>query len=157
MTPAIKSLEQARIVHTVTRYEAGQTTDDYGLHACQQLGLSPDAVFKTLVAETKSHTFVVALVPVSGRLDLKKLAAVTQAKKAFMAEPAKVEKLTGYVLGGVSPLGQKKRLKTLIDTSAEPLETMHVSGGRRGLEISLAPGDLAALIQAQFAAIAGQG
>ncbi len=119
-----------------------------------QLGLSPDEVFKTLVAETDTHAFVVAIVPVSARLDPKKLAAAMHTKKTFMAEPATVEKMTGYVLGGVSPLGQKKRLRTVIDSSAQTFDRIHVSGGRRGLEISLAPDDLAATHHRAFADIA---
>ncbi|MGN8200218.1 Cys-tRNA(Pro) deacylase [Salinisphaera sp. RV14] len=153
MTPAIKILEAAGIAHEVRRYDAGEAAGDYGIEACRQLGLSPDEVFKTLVAETDTHAFVVAIVPVSGRLDPKKLASAVNTKKTAMAEPATVEKMTGYVLGGVSPLGQKKRLATVIDNSALPLEQMHVSGGRRGLEISLGPGDLAALTDGQFADI----
>ncbi|KEZ78086.1 YbaK/EbsC protein [Salinisphaera hydrothermalis C41B8] len=154
VTPAIKILEAAGIAHDVTRYDASQAEGDYGIDASNQLGLSPDEVFKTLVAETDAHAFVVGIVPVSGRLDLKKLAAAVRAKKTFMADPAAVEKMTGYVLGGVSPLGQKKRLPTVIDASAQARPRIHVSGGRRGLEISLAPDDLAALTGAQFADIA---
>lgn len=157
MTPAIKMLETAGIAHDVRRYDAGQAAGDYGIDASRQLGLSPDEVFKTLVAETDTHAFIVAIVPVSGRLNLKKLAAAAGTKKTFMAEPATVEKITGYVLGGVSPLGQKKRLASFIDTSAEPLARMHVSGGRRGLEIALAPRDLATLTRARFADIADPG
>lgn len=153
MTPAIKTLEAAGIVHEVRRYDTSEAAGDYGIDASKQLGLSPDEVFKTLVAETDTHRFVVAIVPVSARLDLKKLAAAVQAKKAFMAEPATVEKMTGYVLGGVSPLGQKKRLETIIDISAERLGRIHVSGGRRGLEIGLAPDDLAVLTHGRFATI----
>ena len=154
MTPAIRILEAAGIAHRVERYDASQAAGDYGIDASNQLGLSPAEVFKTLVAETDAHAFVVAIVPVSGRLDLKKLAAAVHTKKTFMAEPATVEKMTGYVLGGVSPLGQKKRLRTVIDSSARTFDRMHVSGGRRGLEIGLAPEDLAALTDALFADIA---
>lgn len=154
MTPAIKILEAAGIAYQVRRYDAGEAAGDYGIDAAKQLGLSPDEVFKTLVAETDAHVFVVAIVPVSARLDLKKLAAAVNTKKTFMAEPATVEKMTGYVLGGVSPLGQKKQLRTIIDGSARAFEQLHVSGGRRGLEISLAPNDLAQLTAGQFADIA---
>ncbi|AWN15964.1 Cys-tRNA(Pro) deacylase [Salinisphaera sp. LB1] len=153
MTPAIQILEAAGIAHEVRRYDASRAAGEYGIDASHQLGLSPQEVFKTLVAETGTHAFVVAIVPVSGRLNLKKLAATMNTKKTFMAEPATVEKMTGYVLGGVSPLGQKKRLATVIDSSALRLEQMHVSAGRRGLEISLSPGDLAALTDGQFADI----
>lgn len=153
VTPAVRMLEKAGVAHEVTRYDADRAADGYGIDASNQLGIPPHEIFKTLVVETAAHTFAVAIVPVSARLDLKKLAVALGTKKTFMAEPHQVEKMTGYVLGGVSPLGQKKRLVTVIDTSAESMPTMHVSGGRRGLEISLAPHDLAELTQARFADI----
>lgn len=154
MTPAVKTLQAAGIAHEIRHYEAGEATGDYGIDAAKRLGLSPDEVFKTLVAETDAHALVVALVPVSGRLNLKKLAATIKSKKAVMANPDRVEKTTGYVIGGVSPLGQKKRLETIIDNSAKRLLQMHVSGGRRGLELSLEPFSLAELTGARFADIA---
>ncbi|WP_423821881.1 Cys-tRNA(Pro) deacylase [Salinisphaera sp. SPP-AMP-43] len=157
MTPAIKVLDTAGVAYELSRYDASEAQGDYGIDASRQLGLSPATVFKTLVAETDTHEFVVAIVPVSGRLDLKKLAAAVQAKKSFMADPAQVEKTTGYVLGGVSPLGQKKPLSTVIDAAAEALDQMHVSGGRRGLEISLDPAALARLTNARFADITAHG
>lgn len=154
MTPAIKTLETAGITHEVRRFDAGKAAADYGTHAASKLGLSPHEVFKTLIARTDARAFVVAIVPVSGRLDLKKLAAAIATKKTSMAAPAVVEQMTGYVIGGVSPLGQKKCLETVIDISARAFEQIHISGGRRGLEIRLAPSDLAQLTHARFADIA---
>ena len=111
-------------------------------------------MFKTLLAERDDGTLVVALVPVASTLDLKALAAAIGAKRAAMADPAAAERATGYVVGGISPLGQKKRLPTVIDESALALDTMHVSAGRRGLEIALAPADLVRLCDATTAPIA---
>lgn len=153
MTPAVKALEKAGIAHEISHYDAQKAEQGYGINAAHELGLPTDSIYKTLVVETGEHGFAVAIVPVSGRLNLKKLAVALATKKTFMAEPGQVEKMTGYVLGGVSPLGQKKRLKTVIDESARTLAKIHVSGGRRGLEISLAPDDLARLTQAKYAAI----
>ncbi|RJS91945.1 Cys-tRNA(Pro) deacylase [Salinisphaera sp. Q1T1-3] len=154
MTPAIRLLASRGIAHDVMRYEATPSDDEYGVAAARALGLPPDRVFKTLVATTDRGDYVVGLVPVDTRLDLKKLAPAVGAKKASMAEPSAVSRVTGYVLGGVSPLGQKKRLATIIDASARDLTRMHISGGRRGLEIALAPADLVALTDARFNEIA---
>ncbi|GAB3671465.1 Cys-tRNA(Pro) deacylase [Salinisphaera aquimarina] len=137
--------------HKVLRYESDRAISGYGIDASEQLGVPAQRVFKTLVAETDAHELIVACVPVSGRLHMKSLATAAGAKKAFMAEGAQVEKTTGYVLGGVSPLGQKKALRSFIDVSAQDFDTIFVSGGRRGLEIELAPATLATLTQATFA------
>lgn len=153
MTPAIKQLEAAGVAHQVLRYEHSTAHSDYGIDASEQLGVPADRVFKTLVAETDTHDMVVAIVPVSGRLHMKSLAAATGAKKAFMADGDRVQKTTGYVLGGVSPLGQKKHLRSFIDDSATGFETIYVSGGRRGLEIELAAAALATLLGASFNAL----
>lgn len=154
MTPAIKQLEAVKVAHRVLRYEHTTAHSDYGIDASEQLGVPADRVFKTLVADTDTHEMVVAIVPVSGRLHMKSLAAAAGTKKAFMADGDRVQKTTGYVLGGVSPLGQKKRLRTFIDHSATGFETIYISGGRRGLEIELAADALARLLNADFAAIA---
>jgi Cys-tRNA(Pro)/Cys-tRNA(Cys) deacylase len=157
VTPAIRQLNTKGIPHKVLRYEHTQTHGDYGVDAARQLGVPPEQVFKTLVAETDTHELIVALVPVSGRLHMKRLAAACGARKASMADGAKVEKTTGYVLGGVSPLGQKKHLRTFIDHSASDFETVYVSGGRRGLEIELPAQALAELLEATFATVADTG
>jgi Cys-tRNA(Pro)/Cys-tRNA(Cys) deacylase len=125
----------------------------YGVEAAERLGLPPERVFKTLVAQLDAKQLVVAVVPVSSELDLKRLAAVAGAKRAAMADPRAAERSSGYVLGGISPLGQKKRLATFVDESALEHATVYVSGGRRGLEIELAPADLVALCQARTARI----
>ena len=107
-------------------------------------------MFKTLLATVDGDETVVAVVPVDRRLDLKALARAAGAKKAAMTDPARAERLTGYVVGGISPLGQRKRLRTFIDATAGELDELHVSGGRRGLEVALAPGDLADLVAGSF-------
>lgn len=154
MTPAIRLLEKRGISHTVTQYELAASGGSYGLHAAQTLGLEAASVFKTLIAELDSGALVVAVVPVDATLDLKALAKAAGARKAQMADHQAAERATGYVVGGISPLGQKKHLATFIDKSAEQLAQMHISGGKRGLEISLAPADLLTLAQATSVAIA---
>ncbi len=153
MTPGINVAKQAGIHHVVHEYQHDPAAQSYGLEAAEKLGLVPDRVFKTLVASLDGKSLAVAVIPVAAQLNMKKLARAAGAKKAAMADPAEVERVTGYVLGGVSPLGQKKRLLTFIDVSAEPLSTLFVSAGRRGLEIELAPGDLAALTCGVFVAL----
>lgn len=125
----------------------------YGLEAADKLGVSPAQVFKTLVVSLDGKQLAVGIVPVDCQLGLKQIAKAAGAKKAAMAAPEAVERSTGYVLGGVSPLGQKKRLPTFIDASAKAWPTLYVSAGRRGLEIELSPDDLAALSQGKFAAL----
>ncbi|MBR9728479.1 Cys-tRNA(Pro) deacylase [Shewanella intestini] len=153
MTPAIIAAKRSKIAFTIHEYQHDTQAQSYGLEAAEKLGVNPQQVFKTLVVKTDTQQLVVAIVPVSSSLNLKRIAKAVGVKKVQMAEPAQVERTTGYVLGGVSPLGQKKRLTTVIDDSAEPFATMHVSAGRRGLEIELAPQDLATLTQAKFAPI----
>ena len=153
MTPAIVAAQKAGIPFSVHEYEHDPGAASYGLEAADKLGVDPSRVFKTLVASA-GKDLVVAVAPVARRLDLKLLAKAVGAKKAAMAEVAVVERVTGYVVGGVSPLGQKKRLATIMDESARGLDTIHVSAGRRGLEIELSPHDLAALTGASFAPLA---
>lgn len=149
VTPAIKLLEKNGTPHRVVTYNHDPTAESYGLEAAEALGVDPERVFKTLLADLDGRETVVAVVPVAHRLDLKALARSAGAKKASMADPGQAERLTGYVVGGISPLGQRKRLRTFIDHSAAGLEEIHVSGGRRGLEIVLSPDALAALLQAE--------
>ncbi|MDC8831413.1 Cys-tRNA(Pro) deacylase [Alteromonas gilva] len=155
MTPAITLLEQGKHPHTIHKYEHDKQAESYGLEAADKLGLPPPRVFKTLVAELDNGKMVVALVPVTHQLNLKQLAKAAKAKKAQMGQPAKVENSTGYVLGGVSPLGQKRKLATFIDTSAAQFDTIYVSAGKRGLEIELAPDLLASVTGATFTPLAG--
>jgi Cys-tRNA(Pro)/Cys-tRNA(Cys) deacylase len=151
-TPATALLAKQKVTHRVHTYDhgAGQA---YGPEAAERLGLDPERVFKTLVAEVDG-TLTVGVVPVSATLDLKALADAVGGKRARMADVAAAERATGYVAGGISPLGQRKRLPIVIDTSAQRWETVFCSGGRRGLEIELAPADLVRLCGATVAAIA---
>ena len=133
-------------------YEHDPAAASYGLEAAERLGLDPGAVFKTLVADVDGR-LVVGIVPVSGHLDLKALAASVGGKRAALADPTAAERTTGYVLGGISPLGQKKRLPTVIDASALRQPMVYVSAGKRGLDIGLAPQDLVDLLDASIAPI----
>ena len=154
MTPAVTAAKRAGIEFEVLEYDAGGSGEPYGVGAARALGIEPERVFKTLVADLSGKSLAVAIIPVAERLDLKALAAALGAKRATMAEPAAAERATGYVLGGISPLGQRRRLPFAIDETALGFERIHVSGGRRGLEIGLAPGDLVALVGATVARIA---
>ncbi|MBU3022655.1 Cys-tRNA(Pro) deacylase [Aestuariibacter sp. A3R04] len=154
MTPAINLLKKKKISHEILQYTHSPDAPSYGLEACEKLGLATTEVFKTLVAETDNHNLMVALVPVTSTLNLKALAKAAGCKKAAMAKAEDVQRSTGYILGGVSPLGQKKNLPTFIDSSASALNVMFVSAGRRGLELKLSPSDLASLSRAVFADIA---
>ncbi|AEG01594.1 Cys-tRNA(Pro) deacylase [Methylomonas methanica] len=150
MTPAINLAKKHHIAHRVHEYAHDPSSESYGLEAAEKLGVSADRVFKTLVAELDNRSLAVGVVPVSAMLNMKLFAKAAGAKKATMANPADVERSTGYVLGGVSPLGQKKRLKTVIDSSAQQYDTIYVSAGRRGLEIELSPMDLQKLLNGLF-------
>ena len=152
-TPATALLTRERVEHRLHGYTHG-TGAPYGPEAAEALELDPARVFKTLVAEVDG-TLTIGIVPVSAILDLKGLAAAVGGKRARMAEIATAERATGYVAGGISPLGGRKRLPTVLDASARELPTMFCSAGRRGLEVELAPADLARLTGARFAPIAG--
>ncbi len=154
MTPGIDAAKRAGIAYTIHSYEHDKTAASYGEEAADKLGLSPARVFKTLLAQLDNRELVVAVVPVARQLNLKQLATALQARAAEMARPADAERATGYVVGGISPLGQKKRLRTVVDVSAREHATIYVSAGRRGLEIELAADDLVQLTQGLFAAIA---
>ncbi|WP_236241005.1 Cys-tRNA(Pro) deacylase [Streptomyces sp. CC228A] len=151
-TPATVALTAAGTPFTVHAYDHDPSSPSYGEEAAEALGVSPDRVFKTLVADVDG-TLTVAVVPVAGQLDLKALAAAVGGKRAAMADPAAAERTTGYVRGGISPLGQRRRLPTVLDASAPHHETICVSAGRRGLEVELSPQDLAALTDAVVAPI----
>ncbi|WP_337842416.1 Cys-tRNA(Pro) deacylase [Rheinheimera sp.] len=154
MTPAILTARRARIAFEVLDYPHDPAAVSYGLEAAEKLQLPPEQVFKTLVIQLDGSELVVALVPVQHQLDLKALARQAGCKKAQLADAALVERVTGYVLGGVSPLGQKKLLRTLIDQSARQFAQIYVSAGRRGLELQVAPADLAACCRAEFRPLA---
>jgi Cys-tRNA(Pro)/Cys-tRNA(Cys) deacylase len=152
-TPATALLTKLGIKHAVHVYEHDQRRASYGLEASDALGLPPERVFKTLVAEV-DRRLTVGMVPVAGHLDLKALAAAAGGKKARMADAQAAERATGYVVGGISSLGQRKRMPVVIDSAALGFATVSCSGGRRGLEIELAPGDL---VRATGAVVAGIG
>lgn len=153
-TPALVALATAGVPHTPRTYEHDPASDlGYGLEAAQALGVDPEQVFKTLVADVEG-TLTVAVVPVTGRLDLKALAQAVGAKRAVMADPHAAERATGYVVGGISPLGQRTRLRTVVDETVWLFDTVLVSGGRRGLDVELAPEDLVRLTDAVVAAVA---
>ena len=149
-TPAIAAAERAGIAFTVHEYVHDPKAASYGLEAAEKLGVDPARVFKTLVADVDG-TLMVAIVPVEAQLDLKALG-----KRVTMADPRLAERTTGYVAGGISPLGQRKTLPTVIDASALGFETIHVSAGRRGLEIELSPADLLTLTGGRVLRIAAR-
>ncbi|HAQ25430.1 Cys-tRNA(Pro) deacylase [Stutzerimonas nitrititolerans] len=153
MTPAIDLLKKAKAEHRIHSYEHDPKSASYGLEAAEKLGLDPARVFKTLLACSERNELLVAVVPVGGSLDLKALAQAAQVKKVDMADPMVAQRTTGYLVGGISPLGQKKRLRTFIDQSAQAYPTIHVSAGRRGLEVELAAQVLAEQTGALFATI----
>ena len=154
MTPAIHLAKQRGLSYQLHEYIHDNKAASYGLEAADKLGVVAERIFKTLIVVTDVGTLVVAIVPVHTTLNLKKTAKVLGCKKVQMAEPQHVERSTGYVIGGVSPLGQKKRLATIIDISAQAQATIYVSAGRRGLEIELPPEQLATTLNARFEAVA---
>jgi Cys-tRNA(Pro)/Cys-tRNA(Cys) deacylase len=151
-TPATTLLAKLGVPHTLHEYQHDPREQSYGLEAASALGIDANRVFKTLCVMVDGQ-LCVGVVPVSGQLDLKAIAAALGKKKATMADPTLASRTTGYVLGGISPLGQRKLLATVIDESANNYEQILVSGGRRGLDIELAPTDLARIINAKFAHI----
>jgi len=153
VTPAVKLAKKAKITHKTHEYKHDSNVESYGLEAAEKTGVAAERIFKTLVVDVGDKKLAVAVVPVTTMLNLKAIAKAAKAKKAVMADKNDVMRSTGYVLGGVSPLGQKKRLLTVIDSSAQQYETIYVSAGRRGLEIELSPLDLKQLTHAEFAAI----
>ena len=156
MTPAIRAAERARVAHRVLSYEHDPAAPAYGPEAAAALGLDPRQVFKTLVVAVEGGAraeLAVAVVPVSSQLDLKAMADALGAKRVALAEPAAAERTTGYVVGGISPLGQRKALRTVVDASALEWPEVFVSAGRRGLEIALAPSDLVRVTGAHIAPV----
>ncbi|MFJ3488523.1 Cys-tRNA(Pro) deacylase [Leifsonia aquatica] len=152
-TPATVALTAAGLPFSLHPYDHDPAAASYGMEAAEALGVEPDRVFKTLLADTELG-LVVGVVPVTGLLDLKALAAAVGAKRAGMADPAVAERRTGYVVGGISPIGQKTRHVTVVDETAQLFETVFVSGGKRGLDIELAPDDLLRATEGTYAAIA---
>ncbi len=151
-TPAMVALTRAKVPFTVHTYEHDPAAGNFGLEAATALGLDPDRVFKTLFA-TVDGSLVVGIVPVSGQLDLKAVAAAVGGKKATMADPAAAERASGYVVGGISPIGQKRLHPTVLDESALGFESVFVSGGKRGVDLEMAPADLVRVTRATTAQI----
>ena len=151
-TLAVRRVALAGVDYKLHRYDHDPDAESYGEEAATALGVVAERVFKTLVTLVDDR-HVVVVVPVSGELDLKALAAVLGARKAVMAHPVDAERVTGYVVGGISPLGQKRRLPVVVDTTASAWETIFVSAGRRGLELELAPADLVCLAGAHVAPV----
>lgn len=150
MTPGIHVISKAGISHNIHEYEHDPASAGYGNEAAEKMGVDPARVFKTLIVTVDGKMLAVGVIPVTGMLSMKLIARAAGGKKASMADPQEVQRRTGYVLGGVSPLGQKNRLKTLIDASAKAFDTIYISAGRRGLEIELSPEDLARLTSGQL-------
>lgn len=150
MTPAIKSLEKAKAVFTIHEYSHDPNAESYGLEAAEKLGIEASRVFKTLVVMLDAKDYAVGIIPVSAMLSMKQIAKAAGAKKATMADKQAVERMSGYVLGGVSPFGQKKQLKTFVDASAQNHTSIYVSAGRRGLEVEVAPEVFKTLLRAAF-------
>jgi len=153
MTPGINVAKKNNINHKVHEYVHDSSSESYGMEAAEKLGVPGERVFKTLVVSLENKELAVGVVPVSSMLSMKLIARAVGAKKAAMATKSEVERSTGYVLGGVSPLGQKKMLRTIIHSSAKDYPTIYVSAGRRGLEIELDAEDLKMLINGEFADI----
>ncbi len=153
MTPAVNAAKQADVPFKVHAYVHDPKAESYGEEAAEKLGLPLGQVYKTLVVAVDGRELAVAVVPVSGKLDMKRCAAALGGKKCEMATGRDAERATGYVVGGISPLGQKKRLRTVIDASAQGFDRVFVSAGRRGLEIELAPEVLRQLTGGEFAAV----
>ena len=152
-TPAVEALQRAGVAHRLHRYEHDPATASYGEEAATVLDVDPARVLKTLVVEVDGR-LVVAVVPVSGLLDLRALAVVVGGKRAALAGVDAAQRATGYVVGAISPVGQKRRLPVFVDRSVAGHESVFVSAGRRGLEIELAPGDLVAVTGATVAVLA---
>ncbi len=155
-TPATALLTAAKVPFTAYGYDVSPDAPHYGALVAAALGIAPDRMFKTLIAEVDG-ALAVAVVPVTGELDLKALAAATGGKRATLAARAAAERSSGYVRGGISPLGQRWPLTTVIDASAADLDLMYVSGGRRGLQVALAPADLIRLTAATLAPLSTPG
>ena len=151
-TLATRALDRLGLAYVPHAYEHDRAVEGFGLEAARELGVPPERVFKTLVTEADG-ALAVAIVPVSSMVDLKSLAAALGAKRAVMAAPDLAERRTGYVVGGISPLGQRTRLRTVLDATAEGFPTIFVSGGRRGFDIEVAPTDLLTAVDGTVAAI----
>jgi Cys-tRNA(Pro)/Cys-tRNA(Cys) deacylase len=150
MTPAINTVKKSKVKYTIHKYAHDPAADSYGIEAAEKLGIDEKKVFKTLVVNYEDTKLAVGIVPVCSKLNLKLIAKALTTKKVKMANPLDVERSTGYILGGVSPLGQKNKLPTFVDISALDHPTIFVSAGRRGLEIELDPKELISLTNGKY-------
>ena len=150
MTPAINLLKKNKCKVKIHKYEHDTTCTDFGNEAVEKLGLDANQVYKTLLVELTPKELAVCILPVANQLSLKEVASAFSVKKAIMANKDEAQKVTGYLLGGISPLGQKKRLRTVIHSNAKQFETIFVSGGKRGLDIEVIPSDLIKLLNAKY-------
>jgi Cys-tRNA(Pro)/Cys-tRNA(Cys) deacylase len=157
ITQAVRALEKAGVAFELLEYDYDPGADEIGMHAAQALGRPPSTVFKTLIVALDAGELVCAIIPSDARLNPKAIASAAGARKAELADPKKAERATGYVVGGISPLGQRKRLRTYLDASAADLHEIVVNGGRRGLQIVLAPKDLIAETSARVLALRASG
>jgi len=155
MTPACSALDRAGIGYTIHTYDHDDAAESFGVEAAELLKLDPKVVFKTLMASLDNDELVVAIVPVTGTLQLKRLAQAAGSKRATMADPGRAQRSSGYVIGGISPFGQRTPKRTFLDDSAASLTTIFVSGGRRGLDIEIAPSDLIRELDAIVCTIRG--
>jgi len=151
ITPAVRAVEEAGIAFELLEYDYNPAAGDIGLQAAQALGRHPSTVFKTLIVVLDSGELVCAVLPSDSRLNLKAIASAGAAKKAELSDPKRAERATGYVVGGISPLGQRKCLRTFVDASAREQDAIVVNGGRRGLQIVLKPADLILIASAVVA------
>lgn len=149
MTPAINLLKKQKIDFKIHKYEHDSDCTNYGEEAALKLGLDENRVFKTLLVELNTKELAVGIIPVNCSMSLKNISNALKAKSAKMADKNEAQKVTGYLLGGISPLGQKKRLKTVLNKSAFNFDTIFVSGGKRGLDIEVKPNDLVKLLSAK--------
>lgn len=149
MTPAIRQLKKNKCIFEIHKYEHDPECLNFGDEAVERLNIIPEKVFKTLVVQLKNDEMVVGVISVKDQLCLKKIAKIFKAKKAFMADKDKVQNSSGYILGGVSPFGQKKKLKTILDLNAFKYDTIFVSGGKRGLDIEIKPNELIRILNAK--------
>jgi len=150
MTPAINLLKKNKCDFKIHKYKHDPANTNYGLEAATALGLDENRVYKTLLVELNPKELAVGIIPVNKSMSLKNIATALKAKSALMANKDEAQKVTGYLLGGISPFGQKKRLRTVLDNSAQNFETIYISGGRRGLDIEVKPCDIIQLLNAKF-------
>lgn len=150
MTPAINELNKNKIPFTLHKYKHDPKVNNYGLEAANKLGLDENKVFKTLLVQLNTSEFIVCMIPVNKSLNLKEVASFFKAKSALMAPKDEAQKITGYLLGGISAFGQKKKHKTLLDESAKAYDSIYISGGRRGLDIEINPNDIIKNLDANY-------